>query len=407
MSTTIDKTPEQIENDKAFRERLGGITFAMYRQFPFFALLAESFDIRMGRDISTACVDDKGCITFNPDFVKDLSDLQFIFLLAHEVMHPAFDYFGRRGNRDNEMWNMAHDYAINLMLRDSFSRPDAMPNGILIDDSFAGMSAEQIYEVLARNGGRGRKSARQSPLAGDCRESDDGSNGSAGDPAGEYEVVRPNRAKKPARAEEWQAAVAAAATRAKQMGRLPGSIEREVGDFLKSKVDWTEQLRQRLRHGVSRIHRDQYTFSPPNRRLVHQGVYFPSLVGFDAPKIAFAIDTSGSMGQAEVAQAHAEIDAIRKQFGCPVYIMSCDADVHGGEWVDPYSDLPMPKGGGGTDFRPVFDHLKTERIPVDVVVYLTDGYGDFGDDPGIDTIWVMTTHVAPPWGDHVQVGVEA
>jgi len=402
MSTTIDKTPEQIANDAAFRERLGGITFAMYRSFPFFALLAESFDIRMGRDIPTACVDDRGRITFNPDFVKDLSDLQFIFILAHEVMHPAFNYFGRRGSRDNGMWNAAHDYAINLMLRDSFARPDAMPDGILIDDRFVGMSAEQIYEVLNRKGGKGGKS-KNPTLVGDCHEAD----GDSADPAGECETVRPNRAKKPTQPDEWQAAVAAAATRAKQMGRLPDSIEREVGDFLKSKVDWTEQLRQRLRHGVSRIHRDQYTFSPPNRRLVHQGVYFPSLVGFDAPKIAFAIDTSGSMGQAEVAQAHAEIDAIRKQFGCPVYIMSCDADVHSGEWVDPYSDLPMPTGGGGTDFRPVFDHLKTERIPVDVVVYLTDGYGEFGDDPGIDTIWVMTTHVAPPWGDHVQIGVEA
>ena len=401
--TTIDpnKTPEQIANDAALVERLGGITFAMYRSFPFFALLAESFTIRSSRDIQTACVDNRGRITFNPDWIAGISDIQFIFVLAHEVMHPAFNYFGRMGNRNPELWNVAHDYAINLMLRDAFDRKDAMPPEGLIDDKYAGMSAEQIYEQIVRSA----KKIKVTALSNDAKES---SGDGDGDGDGQQvEVIRANRAKTPQQEEEWQSAVAAAATRAKQMGRLPESIEREVGDFLKSKVDWAEQLRQHLRYGVSRIHRDQYTFSPCNRRLVHQGIYFPSLVGYDAPKIAFAIDTSGSMGQAEVSQAHAEIDAIRKQFGCPVYIMSCDADVHSGEWVDPHSELPMPKGGGGTDFRPVFDHLKDERIPVDVVVYLTDGYGEFGDDPGIDTIWVMTTHETPPWGSHVQVGVDA
>lgn len=67
----------------------------------------------------------------------------------------------------------------------------------------------------------------------------------------------------------------------------------------------------------------------------------------------------------------------------------------------------MPVGGGGTDFRPVFSHLIDNRIPADIVVYLTDGFGEFGDDPGIETIWVMTTHEAPPWGSHVQIGVDA
>ena len=64
-------------------------------------------------------------------------------------------------------------------------------------------------------------------------------------------------------------------------------------------------------------------------------------------------------------------------------------------------------GGGGTDFRPVFEHIEKNRVPVDVVVYLTDGYGNFGGDPGIETIWVMTTHEVPPWGNHIQIGVDS
>jgi predicted metal-dependent peptidase len=397
-TTSTELTPEQVANDAAFKDRLGGITFAMYRSFPFFALLAESFTIRKSRHIPTACVDNHGNISFNPDFVAQLSDINFIFVLAHEVMHPAFDYFGRMGSRHPDLWNCAHDFAINLMLRDSFGRKDALPKGVLISDKYADMTAEQIYESLFRNAKKSKDFLNM--LSGDTVMSDC-------DGEGKGDVVRQNRAKRPSSIEEWHSAVASAATRAKQMGKLPESIEREVGILLQSKVDWAEQLRQYLRHGVSRIQRDMYTFTPPSRRFIHQDIYLPSMVGYDAPKIAFAIDTSGSMGNAEIGQAHAEIDAIRKQFGCHVYVMSCDADVGSGEWIDPYSELPMPVGGGGTDFRPVFKHLKNERIPVDVVVYLTDGYGEFGEDPDIQTIWVMTTHESPPWGQHVQIGVDA
>lgn len=396
----------QHEVDAA-RERMSGITFAMYRNFPFFALLAESCNIRMSDDCPTACVDRRGNITFGREFMSKLNDGQLIFILAHEVFHVAFAHFDRRGSRDPFLWNVAADYAINLLVRDGMSTvvgsekrapAGCIPNNLLMDDKYADMSTEQIYEDIIKNAKKVKVKVKCS-LSGDMKDD--------GDDDGQSVSIKSARAKTPDTTEGWQQAVATAMTRAKQCGKLPESLERAVGDFLKSKVDWAEQLRQMLRHGVSRINRDFYTFVPCNRRFVHQGVYIPSLVGYDAPKIAFAIDTSGSMGDEEMSQAHAEIDSIRKQFGCPVYVMSCDADVHSGEWVGPYSDLPMPVGGGGTDFRPVFSHLIDNRIPADIVVYLTDGYGEFGDDPGIETIWVMTTHEAPPWGSHVQIGVDA
>jgi predicted metal-dependent peptidase len=90
-----------------------------------------------------------------------------------------------------------------------------------------------------------------------------------------------------------------------------------------------------------------------------------------------------------------------------VYLIDCDSAVHSGRWVGPFEALPLPRGGGGTDFRPVFRHLIDERIAADLLVYLTDGMGEFGDDPGIPTIWVMTTDARPPWGEFVQMGVDA
>ena len=55
---------------------------------------------------------------------------------------------------------------------------------------------------------------------------------------------------------------------------------------------------------------------------------------------------------------------------------------------------------------PIFDILETEHIDCDVVVVFTDGYGEFPDtDKGYDTIWVITSNVAPPFGECVNVKI--
>ena len=50
------------------------------------------------------------------------------------------------------------------------------------------------------------------------------------------------------------------------------------------------------------------------------------------------------------------------------------------------------QGGGGTDFRPIFNLLESHEP--DVLIYLTDGYGDFpAQAPKVSTLWVV-----PPGG---------
>lgn len=382
---------------KAVGKRLEQVLFAMYRQFPFFAILAEPCDIQLDESgrVATACVDARGSITLGADFLESISDLQLAFLLAHEVSHVAFGHFVRVGSRDRRLWNVANDFVINSMLLECFGRKDAMPAGGLFDPAFDGLTSEQVYERLVR----GAKIEDRAALSADMVYE-------TGPDLPGAVSVRQARGTVPT-GDGWIPALARAAAQARQYGTLPGGIDREVRSCLGSKVDWAGQLRQFLRQGVSRDGRELFSFIPCNRRFVHAGLYLPALVGYGAPRIAFAIDTSGSMDDAAIAAAHAEVDAIRRQYGCPVYVISADAAVQSGEWVLPFEELPVPRGGGGTDFRPVFVHLADQRIPVDVLVYMTDGYGTFGDEPAIPTIWVMTTDERPPWGEFVQVGIDA
>jgi predicted metal-dependent peptidase len=390
------------------RERMKGIVFRMYRFFPFFGLLVENCKVSIvdgkKKGVPTACVDRHGNISFDKDFFSSLTDDQALFVLAHEIVHAAFSHIDRRSTREPFLWNVAIDYATNLLLADNFSESKYVPQDILLDRKYEGMTAEQIYEDIRKSAKKVKVYTMQGDLDYEGGDSDDNGDGDGED--GDSIVIRERRADKKESEQGWDNAIALAHARAKMQGDMPESLDRAVTSKLQSRVDWREALKQYLRFGVTRILRDHYTFMPPNRRLIHQNIYMPSMYGNDAPKIGFAVDTSGSMGEDEMSAAVAEIDEIRRQFNCPLYVVDCDAEVHVGRWLAPCEECSTSfKGGGGTDFRPVFKHIDDNKVPVDIMVYLTDGYGEFGDEPECDVLWLTTTNVKPPYGEHIQIGV--
>jgi len=72
--------------------------------------------------------------------------------------------------------------------------------------------------------------------------------------------------------------------------------------------------------------------------------------------------------------------------------------------VDDYTpeDFPISLATtktGGTAFEPVFDYIDDNDIDPEVVVYLTDGYGDQSEFTSThETIWLTTHSEAFDWG---------
>ena len=84
----------------------------------------------------------------------------------------------------------------------------------------------------------------------------------------------------------------------------------------------------------------------------------------------------------------------------------CDASINVVHELHDAVDLTSIKlvGGGGTDFRPVFNWIAEQGAP-DALVYLTDGLGCFPDRaPNYPVIWGSIYEPAVyPFGDVVQV----
>ncbi|HET9700564.1 MAG TPA: hypothetical protein VFP70_06555, partial [Burkholderiales bacterium] len=66
---------------------------------------------------------DARAIHYNPAYISGLDLRQTQFVLAHEALHCALAHFARRSHRVKRRWDVACDYAVNLLLADEGLRP--------------------------------------------------------------------------------------------------------------------------------------------------------------------------------------------------------------------------------------------------------------------------------------------
>lgn len=323
-------------------------------------------------------------IFFDTKFVASLKPRELETVLAHEIGHCMFDHLGRRESRDPQLWNVAADFVVNLVLKDSGFQP---VSSWLCDEKYRGMTAEQVYHALLEEGGEPESGEAMCNIM------------SPTDEDGACDAATAAQ-----QAAEWGIAVAQSANAAKAAGKLPASLARLVGELMKPQVDWRATLQQ----FITARSRDEYNWNRPSRMYLSLGFYAPGLYSEHMDALAVAIDTSGSIDERTLNAFASEISGIRDSTQPrSTRVIYCDSDVNHVDDFDRYDELVVkPHGGGGTDFRPPFQHLQREGIEPACFVYLTDGYGPFPETPPpYPVLWCMTTDVQPPWGEVVRVEV--
>ena len=415
-----------MKDESAFKKVIKARTDLVMEQ-PFFASLALRLRVKEDTSCKTAWTDGK-VFAYNPAYIKILSPEKMKGLCCHTVMHPACAHHKRRKGRNAATWNKACDYAINPILLDAGM---TLPVGFLYDKAYAGKTADTVYELLkgdSENSEKGEtvnkeddgvnsddsssESSDQETATPEKTGEKDASSSGISDPGMSGEV-------RDAQSEEgmggdteseidWDQALLQAAAHARHMGKLPMGIKRLIDSKINPKLCW-QQLLARF---IERNAHTDYTWSVPNRRFIHQGLYFPSLNNHALNEIAVAIDTSGSIQNKQLAQFGAELSAIMETFPLRLHLIYCDMRVTGYQQVEKW-DLPIrfkPLGGGGTDFRPVFDFLNQERISPACLVYLTDlecRYFPF-KQPDYPVLWIQTggrNNAEPPFGHRIHLDV--
>jgi predicted metal-dependent peptidase len=381
-------------------------------------------------------------VVYNPAFVDELKPAELEGVLAHEVLHCALSHHCRRGERDPEIWNQAADFAVNpILLGNGFT----LPAGALIDPTFNDLSAEEIYARLLQRRGGGAAAPKQ-----DSRQTSAGA-GMTGIPQ-ETQCAGPSNPKSdpapqepPSQAEatgesphpgckgpggfgevwdatdehgqpaspaekhrqehEWSIAAEQALRSAKACGQEPAGIERPLSESRESRQDW----RAILRDFVTATSPSDYRWSPPNRRYIASGLYLPSVQRRGLGEIVVAVDTSGSIGNDELEQFAGEISAISEEAQPEaIHVVYCDAAVQSTQEFGPSEPIRLePKGGGGTDFCPVFRWVDENNITPVCLIYLTDlCCNSYPEAPEYPVLWVTDSHRTGAFGETVRIGPE-
>lgn len=369
----------------------------------------------------TTATDARG-FYYNRQYIEALSLEQTQFVLAHEALHCALLHFVRRQHRVKHRWDVACDHAVNPLLVKDGLKP---PPGTLLLDEFDGMTAEEIYPCIDENNsdepldqhlydhenrdmGQGRDTPDE-PDDGGGDSADAGQDGGSGSHAepdesrgGAPQPPPLSDAEREALSTQWRQRLAGAAQQAMQAGKMSASMARLVDHLLQPQLPW----RMLLARYLSAAARDDYSFQRPSRR--EGAALLPSLRSSQVELVAI-LDTSGSIGDTEMREFLAEVDALKGQLRARVTLHACDDKLAaGGPWVyEPWEEVRLPsaiQGGGGTSFVPAFEWMQRLDRQPDLAVFFTDAEGEFPpSEPGFPVIWLVKGRAKVPWGQRIQL----
>lgn len=442
----IDITDAQNALEEAMME--------LIHKEPFYANLT----LNMRREFTTKFptlavnVTDEINLFLNPYFFKSLSIPERVEVIKHECLHVINNHFVRfrdmepqiyddpksrslsdrmRDQKDASELNKAADYAINEYL------PNLPKNGIHLfdekgdtikypagtkDDKGKDLSGKPVegkllfvndlkkqhpsvlneqnfeyyYEILKKEEEKNQQNQQGQGQGKGQPQQGDGQGQGGPMTLDDHSAWHESNASEDQITEKVKEVVnkAVEQTSAKDMGNVPGNIMKAIQELNHVPKDWRQDIQRFVARTTEIL--IETTRKKRNRRY---GIVFPGYKILPKLKIAIGLDTSGSVGDEELAQFHSEICRLHNM-GIELHVIECDTQVNQVYKFDPKKEFKVI-GRGGTAFKPVFD--EAAKLEIDGLIYMTDGecYGEKIPTPKYQVLWALTppfhTQYLPKW----------
>lgn len=342
---------------------------------PYFGMLASRLKDESSETISAYASNGKRFL-YNPDFISRRTLDEIMFILTNCVMHHVLSHQQRQLGRRGSLWQLSTDYAINSILHKNGL---AIPQGANYNKEFEDMFAEEIYELLKNEYFAGIDEAFDEQKSSDEKPQDEKAFSNMENIEDDLD---------PKTESEWDYASAVSKELTLRKSVMPSGLERLAKKVIASDIDWKFELY----NAINRHMRNNYAFMPPNKKHLYRGFCLPSLTS-DTLSLCVAVDTSGSINDALLGAFMEEFKTIMQNFpAVKIELIIADAKVHahytfqGGERMD-----FALKGGGGTDYRPVFDYIDANLPMSTMLLYFTDGDGWFPKyPPSYEVLWALS-----------------
>lgn len=381
-------------NEKV-KQAISKITF----DFEALSIYPLSWNITESAIVPTLGTDYK-TLEYNPKFVESLTLQEVVAVLLHEVFHCVFLHPGRVDRNFSEgknlfVWKMALEQVTNAEVIQvtngkGYSLPGKpvdprkivqgyMGTGYVYTPDFKDLNEIEVYNELMKfyNEQSCDGAGSSLILTGDVKDSGNLS------------------------AEETQEAIEKAIATIKKMqkhGLTSSKLERLLKHLTTSRIPWKRVLAS----FVSRVveGHDEFSFCKPNvKHPLADEIIIPDTISRHVDEPVVVVDTSGSIDNKTLREFASGIVAMLKGVVESAVVITTDAEVHEVVKVSSIQDILNGIkfcGGGGTDFRPVFDKIKK----CDFMVFFTDGYATYPSQaPRYPVLWIMTKeHNKPPFG---------
>jgi len=386
-------------------------------KYPFWAEVFYSMDIILTPDVQTACTDAVR-LFISPEYWARMGAKYQPSLLAHEAGHKVFHHCTRGKGFIAPYDNIACDIVVNTALAaDGFP---IHPEWVQPEAKYKGWTFERVYYDLIKDlkkpppqpqggGGQGQAGKGKAPPK------------NVGQAAGEVDPNVPSKYAgasmdvnpRPGTAEEVEAfeakveqVVASALNTAKMAGKAPAGVKMDEVKAVVPKEKWWDHLRRYMQS----LSQAEMSWARINRRMAAAyGIVAPTQYTEQLGEAVIFRDTSGSCySKAVQAGFNGHIGAIIAEAKPKkLHVVDFDTRVHAHREVEPHEleFSAAPVGGGGTSFVPLFKWIEEQGIEPEVVIVLTDMYGDFPREaPEYPVIWASTSEgIVAPFGETIEI----
>jgi predicted metal-dependent peptidase len=324
--------PTVPSEDRDVREKLITARVGLLLRASFFGNLATRLKLVNADEWCPTAATDGRNFYYNTRFVNMLRPKEIEFLFGHEVLHCVYDHFGRRGDRDPQLWNIANDYCVNADLVKHRVGEKITSVPCLHDSKYDGKSSEEVYDILYENAEKININDLINKLLDEHMDGDDEGAGSGeGDDKDGKGRPRLSASDKAKIRDEIKEAVLAAAAASDGAGNLPAGVKRIIQDMTEPKMNWRELLRMQLESTI----KSDYTWMRGSRRGWHMDAVMPGMKNDQMIDIAISIDASGSMSEAILKDVLSETAGIMEQFpSYRIHVVSFDTEVYNPQQFD-------------------------------------------------------------------------
>ncbi|MHA2503331.1 MAG: vWA domain-containing protein [Candidatus Kariarchaeaceae archaeon] len=425
----IFSIPPQIDADTSqagefVKKQIATAKASLILDQPFFGYLLGHFEIVPVDKVILHFAADTNHIYVNTSYFTEINQApswkgKTKGILIHLLIHIIFRHHKRQRNYDPKLWGLATDIVVISYLSritEGWIMPSdwVLPSIDTIPEEYQTKTADEVYQALLEEiteseaGRRADNTEEELDTHPNLEDLIMNQVAVKQEEMGLREencdidevVLEVNTESDQEELEEqyFEGLLRTAYERQKGFGSLPEGLDRFLSERLTPSVDWKTTLSRYLQKIITH----DLSWSRPNRRLLGQGYHLPGPLK-ENTSVVLGVDTSGSIEEEQLSRFLSEIQSILESVtNVKLTLIDCDAEIHQIREYETGEPLKVHtfRGGGGTDFRPVFEKLP--ELEVDALIYITDGRGIFPQtSPDIPVIWALTEDTQVPFGNIV------